>query len=63
MKPADKSVQDALFAFSLLRSIAFTSFEHLYAHHQEVLHVQQLVRFVLELVELFKITYVQSLKV
>jgi hypothetical protein len=37
---------DALFAFSLLRLIASTCFEHLFAHHQEALYVQQLVCFV-----------------
>jgi hypothetical protein len=36
----------SIFAFSLLRLIASTCFEHLLAHHQEVLYVQQLVYFV-----------------
>ena len=38
--------QDVMFAFSLLQSIACTCFEHLFAHHQEVLCTQQLVYFV-----------------
>jgi hypothetical protein len=35
--------QDALFAFSLLQLTAFTCFEHLFAHHQEVLYIQRSV--------------------
>jgi hypothetical protein len=31
------------FVLSLLRKIASTCFEHLFAHHQEVLYIQQLV--------------------
>jgi hypothetical protein len=38
--------QDTLFAFSLLRLIASTCFEYLFAHHQEALCTQQLVYFV-----------------
>jgi hypothetical protein len=38
--------QEALFTFSLLRLIASTCFQHLFAHHQEALYVQQLVCFV-----------------
>jgi hypothetical protein len=44
--PLQQHQQDALFAFSLLRLIASTCFQHLFAHHQEVLYIQQLVYFV-----------------
>jgi hypothetical protein len=42
----EQNQQDALFAFSLLRFIACTYIKHLFAHHQEALHLQQLVYFV-----------------
>jgi hypothetical protein len=35
--------QDALLIFSLFQLKAYTGFQHIYAHHQEVLYVQQLV--------------------
>jgi hypothetical protein len=38
--------QDALFTFSLLRFMASTCFEHLLAHHEDTLYIQQLVYFV-----------------
>jgi hypothetical protein len=38
--------QDELLAFSLLLLIASICFEHLFAHHQEVLYIQQFVYFV-----------------
>jgi hypothetical protein len=39
------TTNNALFAFSLLRLIASTCFEDLFAHHQEALYIQ-LVYFV-----------------
>jgi hypothetical protein len=38
-----KDQQDALFASSLLRLIASTYFEHLFAHHLEALYIQHFV--------------------
>jgi hypothetical protein len=38
--------QDAQFAVSSLQLIACTCFEHLFANHQEVLYIQQLIYFV-----------------
>jgi hypothetical protein len=46
LRSVQQDQQVALFAVSLLRSIACTCFEHLFALHQEALYIQQLVYFV-----------------
>jgi hypothetical protein len=44
--------QDALFIFSLFRLRASTCFEHIFAHNQKVLYVQQLVYFCAEIIKI-----------
>jgi hypothetical protein len=49
----------------VLRLIASTGFERLFAHHQEALFMQQLAYFVLKLVELYNTAYrivIESIK-
>jgi hypothetical protein len=46
-------------SFGVKGLIACTCFQHLFADHQKALYIQQLVYFVLKLVELFKLlTYI-----
>jgi hypothetical protein len=47
-----KLKKNALLFISVLRSIAATCFEHLFAHHQEAQHIQQLVYFLFGLCRL-----------